>query len=342
MTSLKRLSVLALLSLVVGACASGDDSAATTTTEAVTTTSLVTTTTAPTTTTTEPTTTTTASIDESQPDTLPDGVPTTWLGVTTDYEAVEVDTATGEVIRSLGQVSTAEDVENAECSACVNAIDMVWRTFDGSHTIISECCEPAAGQIHVLEDSELPLLFDSDDLPVFFWTASPAPDAPLIALLGYGVAIVSADDPQSSIAAGELADFPVSNAVWVPGEETVRWLEDASGTLQLRTFDVATGTSTALPIPGVEAQGIVGLAIRASGEMVAMHAAADTDGTTTALVLSPDGEIVDEFGVEAGARLGGYDPSGTVLIYTDGDGVVRWLDESGAGALAEGYYFASW
>jgi hypothetical protein len=342
MTSLKRLSVLALLSLVVGACASGDDSAATTTTEAVTTTSLVTTTTAPTTTTTEPTTTTTASIDESQPDTLPDGVPTTWLGVTTDYEAVEVDTATGEVVRSLGQVSTAEDVENAECSACVNAIDMVWRTFDGSHTIISECCEPAAGMIHVLNDSELPLAVDSDDAPVFYWWASPAPDAPLIAFLGYGVAVATADEPGSPIAAAELEHFPVSNAVWVPGEEVVRWLEDAAGTLQLRTFDVSTGTSDAVEVSGVESQGIVGLAIRGSGEMVAMHSEADTDGATTALVLSPEGEVIDEFAIETEARPGGYDPSGTVLIYTDGDGVVRWLDESGAGVLAEGYYFASW
>jgi hypothetical protein len=338
MSSLKRLSVLALLTLVVGACGSGDGSEATTTTEAETTTSLATTTTPPTTTT---TTTTTQAVDQDS-SSLPDDAPTTWVGVTTDYEAVEVDTATGEVIRSLGQVSTAEDVENAECSACVNAIDMVWRTFDGSHTIISECCEPAAGRIHVLGDSELPLVFDSDDAPVSFWTASPSPDAPLIAFLGYGVAVAEADNPRSPIAASELADFPVSNAVWVPGEEAVRWLEDAAGTLQLRTFDVATESSTAVEVSGVEAQGIVGLAIRSSGEMVAMHSDVDTDGAATALVLSPAGEVIEEFDIETGARPGGYDSSGTLLIYTDGDNVVRWLSESGSGVLAEGYHFASW
>ena len=340
MTTLQRMSVLALLALVVGACGAGDGSDSTTTTEASTSTSLATTTTQPTTTTTAPTTTTTTEAPDSN--VLPGNAPATWVGVTTDYEAVEVDTATGEVIRSLGQVSTADDVENAECSACVNAIDMVWRTFDGSHTIISECCEPAAGQIHVLEDSELPLTLDSDVAPVFFWTASPAPDAPLITFLGYGVAVAAADDPQTPIASSELADFPVSNAVWVPDEEIVRWLEDAAGTLQLRSFDVATGTSTAVEVPDVEAQGIVGLAIRSSGEMVAMHAASDTDGATAALVLSPDGEIIDEFEVEDGARPGGYDSSGTILIYTDGDGVVHWLSEDGAGVLAEGYHFASW
>lgn len=338
MTTLQRLSVLALLALVVGACGSDDGSEATTTTEANTTTSLATTTT--TTTTTAPTTTTTAEADDPDSNSLPDDAPATWVGVTTDYEAVEVDTATGEVIRSLGQISTAEDVENAECSACVNAIDLVWRTFDGSHTIISECCEPAAGQIHVLEDSELPLLFDSDDAPVSFWTASPASDAQLIAFLGYGIAVAAADDPQSPIASSELANFPVSNAVWVPGGEAVRWLEDAAGRLQLRTFDVATETSTAVEVPGMEAPNIMGLAVRSSGEMVAMYS--ESDATTTALVLAPDGEIVGEFSVEAGARPGGYDSSGTVLIYTDGDDVVRWLSEDGSGVLAEGYYFASW
>ena len=340
MTSLKRLSVLALLALVVGACGSDDGAGTTPTTEATTTTSLATTTTQPATTTTTPATTTTT--EAADPNVLPDDAPATWVGVTTDYEAVEVDTLTGEVIRSLGQVSTAEDVENAECSACVNAIDMVWRTFDGSHTIISECCEPAAGQIHVVDDSELPLAIDSDEAPVFFWTASPAPDAPLIAFLGYGVAVAPAEDPASPIAAAELEHFPVSNAVWVPGEELVRWLEDAAGTLQLRTFDVSAGTSDAVEVPGVESQGIVGLAIRASGEMLAMHSPADTDGATAALVLSPEGEVIAEFDIEAGARPGGYDPSGTVLIYTDGDNVVRWLSEDGAGVLADGYHFASW
>jgi hypothetical protein len=340
MTSYKRLFVLALLALVVSACGSDDGADTTTTTEATTTTSLATTTTQPATTTTAPTTTTTT--EAADPNVLPDDAPTTWVGVTTDYEAVEVDTATGEVIRSLGQVSTAEDVENAECSACVNAIDMVWRTFDGSHTIISECCEPAAGMIHVLNDTEIPLVIDSDDAPVFFWTASPAPDAPLIAFLGYGVAVATADEPGSPIAAAELEHFPVSNAVWVPGEEVVRWLEDAAGTLQLRTFDVSAGTSDAVEVSGVESQGIVGLAIRGSGEMVAMHSEGDPDSATTALVLSPEGEVIDEFEIETGARPGGYDPTGTVLIYTDGAGVVRWLSDSGAGVLAEGYHFASW
>ena len=338
MTTLQRLSVLALLALVAGACASGDGSDTTTTTEANTTTSQATTSTSSTTTT-APTTTTTEA-DEPDPNVLPEDAPTSWVGVTTDYEAVEVDTVTGEVIRSLGQVSTAEEVENAECSACVNAIDMAWQTFDGSHTIISECCEPAAGQIHVLSDSELPLLLDSDDTPVSFWTASPAPDRALIAFLGYGVAVAPADDPQTPIASAELADFPVSNAVWVPGENAVRWLEDVAGTLQLRTFDIATETSSAVEVVGPEAPGVAGLAVRASGDMVAMYS--ESDGGTTGLVLTPEGEVVEEFDVEDGARPGGYDPSGALLIYTDDDGVVHWMSESGTGVLAEGYFFASW
>ena len=340
MTRIQRLSVLTLLALVMGACSSDGGADTTTTADATTSTTLATTTTPPSTTTTAPPTTTTTEADPAAD--FAEHAPATWVGVTTDHEAVEVDTATGEVIRSLGQVSTAEDVENAECAACINSIDLVWRTFDGSHVIISECCEPAAGQIHVLDDSELPLRFDSEKAPVFFWTAAPAPDSSLIAFLGYGIAVADAADPGAVLAALELADFPVSNPAWVPGEESVRWLEDASGTLQIRTFDVTAGTSSAVEVPELEPQGITGLAIRPTGEMVAMSSGPDPDGETTGVVIRPDGEIVGEFSVEAGARPGGYDPSGTYLIYTDGDGRVHWRSADGTGVLAEGYHFASW
>ena len=111
-------SLIALV-LVVAAC--GGESAARETTTSTTSPTTTVTTTPATTTTTEPSTTTT-SAPPAQIE-----LPATWVGVTEDYEAVEVDTATGEILRSIAQVSTAEDVATAECSACVNAVDAVWR-----------------------------------------------------------------------------------------------------------------------------------------------------------------------------------------------------------------------
>jgi hypothetical protein len=281
---------------------------------------------------------------------LADGRPATWVGVTTDYEAVEVDTATGELIRSLGQVATAEDVETAECAACVNAIDAVWRTFDGSHIFISECCEPAAGLIHVLTDDELPLLAESGrDSPWFFWWATPAPDSPLVAFLGYQVLVTAADVAPPNGDAGaagtwmvteNLDTFPISNAVWAPGENAIRWLEGDGEAVRLRTFDTSGG-STAIPIDELAGWALAGLAGRATGELVV--ARAQPDGVTTSLlVFTPEGDLVDEVPIEPGARLGGYDRTGTFLIYTADDGVARWIGGGTSGLLGEGFVHASW
>jgi hypothetical protein len=60
------------------------------------------------------------------------------------------------------------------------------------------------------------------------------------------------------------------------------------------------------------------------------------------IVFEPTGELVAEFDVEPGSRMGGYDPSGRFLIYVDGEGTVRWQGLGQTGSLGEGYLFASW
>ena len=61
-----------------------------------------------------------------------------------------------------------------------------------------------------------------------------------------------------------------------------------------------------------------------------------------ARVDAVDGELVATFPVETGSLWGGYDPSGRMLIYTDGEDVVRWQGLGQSGVLAEGYIHASW
>src|SRR5690606_32384189 len=158
-----------------------------------------------------------------------------------------------EVIRSLGQIATAEDVETAECAACISAIDAGWGTGDGSHFLISECRAPASGMIHVLADEDLPLVLGDDGGRAFVWTAAPSDDSSQVAFLGYqlGVAdLAAAEGIDSSLTAVDLETLPVSNATWVPGEEAIRWLEGEADALHLRTYDVATGTSESVPVEG--------------------------------------------------------------------------------------------
>lgn len=338
---------LALLMLLSACSAGSQDSPV----EPVTTTSVATTPTAEPTTTLPPTTTTspttTTAPDGSLP-TLDDGRPATWVGVTEDYEAVEVDTASGAIIRSIGQVSTAEDVATAECSACINAIDAVWRTFDGSHFFVSQCCEPAAGLIHVLTADELPLLPGDDSDPWFFWRATPSPDSNDVVLLGYQVVVVSADvDPMGAepdvnyieawTSDGEDA-FPISNAVW--DGDVIRWLEGSGSEVRLRTFSVDTGTTTATVIAELEGWSTAGLTRHASGDLMAVGSLPDSP--TEALVLDADGIVVDTRVVADGTQLGGYDRTGEFLIYTDSDGVVHWQSGDDSGVLAEGFVHASW
>ena len=334
----RRLPILLIAVTIVSGCSSNGAEPATSTRDTTTPTETTTTTAVPTTTT---TTTIVPSPSGGEPlPTLDDGRPSTWVGVTADYEAVEVDTASGDVIRSLGQVSTAEDVETAECAACVNAIDAVWRTYDGSHILISECCEPAAGLIHVLTEDEIPLLPAGDREPWFFWFATPAPDSLRVAFLGYQLLLTSIDDPTRDVI--EVLDrFPISNAVWTAGGETVQWLEDDGGSVHLRTFEVLTATSTSVPLGALDGWNLAGLARRATGELVV--ARPQPDGVATSvLVFTPGGELVEEIPIEAGARLGGYDRSGTFLIYTADDGAVRWMGDGDGGVLADGYVHASW
>jgi hypothetical protein len=46
--------------------------------------------------------------------------------------------------------------------------------------------------------------------------------------------------------------------------------------------------------------------------------------------------------VPAGSVLGGYETSGTFLIYTTPEGVVEFQGQGRVERLGEGFFFASW
>lgn len=350
-TSKRQLGMkcLAVSLVILSGCSSaaviptGAPTTAPTITTSTTTTS--TETTVGTTTTIVSTTTTLAAPVTSPTPTLADGRPTTFLAVTVDYAAVEVDTLTGEVVRFLGQAGNARDLADAECAACVNVIDRVWRTNGGEHVYISECCEPAAGSITILT-GDVAVVTSESQANFFAWSVVPSPTQDLIIAVGYDTAV---SDPigRPLINLFQNDGNGVPGIGWSNDGDTVYWLDipwqhtPTPGVATFTGFELATGSTETFEVDWLAQDSVLeGLAGQASGSLVSFRTGAD--GSTEGVVISPTGDLVATFGVEDGSRLGGYDPTGRFLIYVDGAGVARWQGLGKSGVLGHGYLMASW
>jgi hypothetical protein len=280
--------------------------------------------------------------------TLDDGRPATFVAVTTDYAAVEVDTASGDMLRSIAQVATGADVENAECAACVNYVEKILRLADGSAYLISECCEPAAGVMFWMEpgDQVTPENHDHRE-PMWGWYVSPAPLIKARAVSGYGFGVASPEsgrswDWQISVVDPLYAATPPS---WSRDLKSLHLIDDQNG---LWTADLVSGNHSTGELSWLaDDQFAWGLATQESGRLVTFGVDGGPeenpfDNPTRGIVFEPTGALYAEFDVEAGSRMGTYDPSGRFLIYVDGQGTVRWQGLGQSGVLGEGFFFASW
>lgn len=269
--------------------------------------------------------------------------------MTSDFEAVEVDTVSGEVTRSLGQLGDGNDPETAEIAE--NVIDSLWRTIDGSRIVVSECCEPAAGVIHFLEPGERLTADSHSDQPLpHGWYASPSPQSAAVAVIGYEVQVIAPEGERYyELLDTEQLGFPSGSPSWsrdaagvwwvselyVPADDTTIWLLNH---LDLGTEEPEITTTT---LPWVDSGSrLTGLATRADGGLVAVLSA--PDGSAELVVFERTGELENGEPMEGRSSLGGYDPTGRFLIYVDGDNTVRWRGGGGSGILGRGYVFASW
>lgn len=281
-------------------------------------------------------------------ETLEDGRPTTFIGVTSDYEAVEVDTETGEVLRSFGQRATPADFEGAEFPP--NAVDAAWRSWSGGTILISECCEPAAGRVNALSPDQT-LSEDYDQLGMMAWRILPSPTDDRLLYVGYQTGIADAtDDPFSTEGSFLENDGSGVSAIgWSADGALIHWYDPASR--EIVSYDPNgppedNETRDLLPWVGAN-ETLSGLAAQASGNLVGfLHTfGPDYDIVSTmGVVFSPwsADTFIATFPVETGSTLGGYDRSGRFLIYTDMDGIVRWQGRGLAGTLGSGFIFASW
>ncbi len=358
---MKRLTLATALLLVLASC--GGDSATTSTAAAPGTIGTPPSTVAPTTTSTatpavtatteglSATTTAVATPAVPATPTLADGRPATFVAITDDYLAVEVDTLSGEIVHIIGQTGTLAEVNSAE-EMPPNVLVGVRRVRSGAVVGLSDCCEPAAGRLFFVDAGEA--LGDdpySSEEWNAGWTLAPSPTDGRFASMGYSLAVVDPTDPAKTINGAWIEDesigFPSGVAAWTRDGSRLYWTTQIERVAALATFDLAageTGHVTVLPWVGVH-QRLDGIGTQASGNLVGfLHASNDNFETVESegVVFSESGELLASFPVEANSLWGGYDQSGRFIIYVDGDDTVRWQGLGMSGSLADGYIFASW
>ncbi len=286
---------------------------------------------------------------------LDSGLPATFVAVTEGWEAVEVDTASGDIIRSIGRMERPGEADDE--GGVFAAIQQVWRTSDHLWYIVSECCEPAAGMIHYLGPETVLTSANHDGTLISDgWTVAPSPFDGGLIKLGYDVEVFSVGaEPKLELwldQGSDVSSLP-GVAAWSRDAATISWLSvqwDTSATTLVHldlTEPDARPRLVALDWVGPD-QWLDGMGTQESGNLVAFLNTPDDDpeapavAATEGVVFSPAGELIASFPVETGSFWGGYDPSGRMLIYTDGDENVRWQGRGQSGVLAAGFIHASW
>lgn len=281
--------------------------------------------------------------------TFDDGRPSTYMAVTADYEAVEVDTATGAIVHRFGQRADAASLASGD-EIAPNVVDGIWRSASGEAVLISECCEPAGGRITFLSaDGTLDL--DYREPTWNGWWVVPAATSDQVIITGYFTQVVNAlEGPggEGAVTLFENDGSGVGAIGWSPDGSSIHWYDESAGELVTWTWsDAGFEIESAVPIEWVGPdQHLSGLDAQASGNIVSFLTLWAPDGEpieTTGVVYSPEtGELLAEFPVDAGSAFGGYDPSGRFLIYTTPAGAIMYQGSGRVGVLGDGYLFASW
>lgn len=318
-------------------------STTTTTTEATTTT-----------TTTEPTTTTTASsaenpgpLDPVLGPTLDDGRPAGFLAVTADTKtAVEVDTASGDIERAIGTTGNEGTGTALEGNVIVDA----WWDPASGRTIISTCCEPAAGDLTFLETDESYRYPTAGDRSGYGWDVSVSPDGSRYLITGYYVRVQDAEDPSDYVDLFEAADGTGRHPAWLRDRRGIAiahpW--DFEGGTERGWVDVVELDDQNRVISTVRhdiPEGVADLEVRADGMLLVLLGTGQgyaAEGNRVA-VLDPDtGDRLTEFDLGAESYGLSYDNTGTYLLYVTTSGDVRWQGAGRSGTLGEGFIAADW
>ena len=183
------------------------------------------------------------------------------------------------------------------------------------------------------------------------WTLTPSPASNAFASIGYSLRIVDPDDPGVTGPGSWLDEpslgFPMSAAAWERHGSALFWTTRIGEAAALATYELDQPEPehvTVLSWVGVN-QDLDGIGSQASGNLVGfLHTRDDAYNIekTEGVVFSTAGELLASFPVEVGSTWGGYDPTGTFLLYVDAAGTVRWQGAGISGSVADGFIFASW
>ncbi len=266
--------------------------------------------------------------------------------MTDEFVAVEVDTENGEIIREIGTTGNPGTGSALDGNVIVD----VWWDPAGGLSVVSTCCEPAAGDLTFLDNGADYPARPNPEQTTAGWDVSISPDGRIFLITGYSVVITTAGDSTDE---GLLADS-FDGAGRRPA-----WLRDRRGIAVAHPWDSSTTPESAwIDVIGLDEdnqvistvrheidEGIADLEVRADGTLVVLvgGSAAYADDGSRAILLDPDtGELITEFGLEPGSYSLSYDNTGIYLLYVTGTGEVRWQGGGRSGSLGTGFISADW
>lgn len=283
----------------------------------------------------------------------PEGLPESFIGVTTEWSVVEIDTISGKVVRTLAEapVFPDEEPEGPE----YNRISQAWWHRESQRLVIEEGPEPAAGNIfhfpagRPYEDIRNQCSEDLDGVSCGYgWQAALSPNGDFVFHTGYFASITENGQMAPSIEvapteANERGSF-FYDPVFLMDRPGVAFVEEWEQGRQLQIVELSGLGQVVERVTHELEFDIASIAVRADGKLVLLEAK-ERFGFKgdRAEVIDPDtGETLAEFSLEPGSNSLGYDPTGTYLLYIDGDGTARWQGRGESGVLAEGLIHADW
>ena len=269
--------------------------------------------------------------------TTADGRPAVFYAITTDGRAVEVDTASGTVLREL---AVADDPSEAG-DPLGRYLDAVWPIpGGGGDVLVAECCEPAAGLLYRLPTGAS--IDGAAGSGLFAWAGVHDARGERLATSGFVSQVRATDESGADVTTIDLfeSDGTISFVAWLTDRDGVVYAEPQDDRTVIRRFDFdAEGNLAAaavFPVPYVARD----LTVRADGNLVLL--ATENDGIDRGIVISPEGELQTAFDTAANAQVLDYDPRGLFVIELDANGRATWQGVGQSGELGEGYLWVQW
>ena len=289
---------------------------------------------------------------------LPAGLPSTWFGSFIDEAAntvfaVEVDTATGGIVRIFEEYDLGGCIEEDAEGDCI-FYNAGWAPISvdvaPAQVAFGLCCEPAVGWTQVFDRAtglKIAGMFGSE--PAFSGIDDILVTVPYTDNSPYMLNDLSSGESASA----ELVSAPGDSLDWRGGILAM----PAGRGVALWVLDGDEIDSGGIGTPGQEPDDVTRKwshpTFQASGHLVVAENTIGTNGdslgvvvnTSGGFILAVDPEIIATFSYGGRVLNQTYGPTGVSLIYTLADGSVHWQGKASSGILAEAgsnYLAAAW